>query len=151
MNEIQLSRLDGVYVLASASGGVGRTSLAAALGHHMAGMGSDVLLIDLDPKGSLSSLVGAAPEAEGALCAGRSKRPTCRPAAFARQSSSTPAAREGGRWELPGWAGARCMTRGYRLLRWPRRALYRWPFTARPRGSSGVRLGRPEATPPGWP
>lgn len=63
MNEIQLSRLDGVYVLASASGGVGRTSLAAALGHHMAGMGSDVLLVDLDPKGALSSLVGAPPEA----------------------------------------------------------------------------------------
>lgn len=58
MDENQLSMFDGVITLGSPAGGVGRTSLTLALGAALAKWGSEVLLVDLDPRGSLSLHLG---------------------------------------------------------------------------------------------
>lgn len=50
--------LDGVITIAGPSGGAGRSTLALTMGSLLADSGSEVLLIELDPRGCLSALAG---------------------------------------------------------------------------------------------
>lgn len=60
--------LDGVITLAGPSGGAGRTTLALTMGALLAQAGSEVLLVELDPRGSLSALAGlTGKEKEGGI------------------------------------------------------------------------------------
>lgn len=54
--------LDGIFTIAGPSGGAGRTTLTLSLGTLLAQAGSEVLLVELDPRGSLASLVDQQPE-----------------------------------------------------------------------------------------
>src|SRR5436305_9709103 len=50
-----------VYAITNHKGGVGKTTSAANLGAAFAEAGRPVLLLDLDPQGSLTAAVGAEP------------------------------------------------------------------------------------------
>lgn len=54
-----------VYAVVSQKGGVGKTTTTANLGASLAEAGQRVLLVDLDPQGSLTCAVGRTPEAVG--------------------------------------------------------------------------------------
>lgn len=58
MDEALLSRLDGVMALAGPAGGAGRTSLTAGIAATLARAGSETLVVDLDPRASLTQLLG---------------------------------------------------------------------------------------------
>lgn len=51
-----------VWAVANQKGGVGKTTTAVSLGGLLAGRGSDTLLVDLDPHGSLTTYFGMDPE-----------------------------------------------------------------------------------------
>lgn len=50
--------MDGVMTIAGPSGGAGRSSLTLTMGALLAEAGSEVLLVELDPRGCLSALAG---------------------------------------------------------------------------------------------
>ncbi len=52
-----------IWTVANQKGGVGKTTTAVTLGGLLAGRGSRVLLVDLDPQGSLTSYFGHDPDA----------------------------------------------------------------------------------------
>lgn len=62
MRKSKIRQLEGVFVMASPAGGAGRTSLALGLGATLANFGVEVLMMDLDPRGSLSFLLGLEPD-----------------------------------------------------------------------------------------
>lgn len=52
--------LDGIFTLCGPAGGAGRSTLTLTMGAALAQAGSEVLLVDLDPRGSLTALSGLA-------------------------------------------------------------------------------------------
>ena len=52
---------DGQLVLVTGKGGVGKSTVAAAVAWQLAGAGRRVLLLEVDPRESLHQLLGVAP------------------------------------------------------------------------------------------
>jgi len=55
-----------IWAVANQKGGVGKTTTAVSLAGHLAARGERVLLIDIDPHGSMTVYFGMEPEAPGA-------------------------------------------------------------------------------------
>ncbi|MFK5914933.1 MAG: ParA family protein [Woeseiaceae bacterium] len=51
-----------IWAVANQKGGVGKTTTAVSLGGHLVSLGSRVLLVDMDPQGSMTSYFGFNPD-----------------------------------------------------------------------------------------
>ena len=86
-----MSDVQGIFTLAGSAGGAGRTTLTLTIGALLAQRGQKVLLVDLDPRGSLTFLAGLeeADRREGILSAlgtGRNPAECVRETAWANLS-----------------------------------------------------------------
>ncbi|MDH5660921.1 MAG: AAA family ATPase, partial [Gammaproteobacteria bacterium] len=51
-----------IWAIANQKGGVGKTTTAVSLAGHLVTQGSRVLLVDMDPQGSMTSYFGLDPD-----------------------------------------------------------------------------------------
>lgn len=68
LDQLALRRPDGekarTLLCVNSKGGVGKTTLSVSMAQHFAQRGSDVLVLDLDPQGSATTLLGLLPEVD---------------------------------------------------------------------------------------